>query len=120
MADVPTNNSSNDDDLKQLISDLERDLLFQIIFNLRHKSISVNEAQRLAQDFLAILPENDKEHLLIKLAALSKEYPEVREVYLKYAPSYYEEKTHQLIDEMVKYIHEGNIEKAIEIGKQAE
>lgn len=120
MADTTaTASSSKDEDFKAFVSDVERDLLFHIIFNLRRSDISLNEAQRLASDFLALLPEKGKEQLLKKLEALGRGYPEANDVYLKYATPYYETKRHQAIDDMTKHIREGNIEKAIEVGKTA-
>lgn len=119
MTDNAITSSPPDDNFENFLSDVERDLLFHIIFNLRRSKISLNEAQSLAKDFLALLPAEDKEQLLKKLEGLGQEYPEANEVYLKYATPHYESKNQHALDEMSEYIRQGDIEKAIEVGKKA-
>lgn len=70
--------------MKQLVGDIERDLLSRIILDLRHKKMSAGEAQYLARDFLALLPSGDEEELLEKFGELGKTYPEVQKIYIKY------------------------------------
>lgn len=103
--------------LKQLTSDVERDLLFHIILNMRHRKISVGEAQHLAQEFLALLPAKDKEELLSKLGELGKTYIEAQQVYIKYAGPYKEEKRQQTLTVMRDFIKKGKIEQAIAAAK---
>lgn len=103
--------------LKQLVSDVERDLLFHIILNMRKRNITVGEAEHLARDFLQLLPVTDKEELLKKLSALGERYPEAQAVFLKYASPHEEEKRQQLIEELSAHIKNGQIEKAILVGQ---
>ncbi len=110
-------NTGNDVSVKQLISDIERDLLFHIILNMRHRKISVGEAQLLAQDFLTLLPSKDKEELLNKLNELGKIYLEANQVYVKYAGPYEEEKRQEVLKAMRDHIKKGEIEQALAVAK---
>lgn len=107
----------SDTTLKQLTSDIERDLLFHIILNMRHRKISVGEAQHLAQEFLALLPAKDKEELLNKLSELAKTYIEVQQVYVKYAGPYTEEKRKETLAAVRDFIKKGKTEQAIAVAK---
>lgn len=111
------NSIPKDEDLEKLISDVERDLLFHIIMNMKHRKISIGEAHYLAQDFLKFLPVQDKEDLLKKLLDLGKKYEEAREVYIKYGTPHEEEKRNKLLEAMRDHIKNGDIEKAIETAK---
>ncbi len=108
---------TDDKELKKLVSDVERDLFFHIILNMRHRKISIGEAHYLAQDFLKMLPVQDKEGLLKKLLELGQMYAEVREVYIKYSIPHEEEKRNKLLDIMRNHIQKGDIEKAIEVAR---
>lgn len=85
--------------------------------NMKHRRISISEAHHLAQDFLKLLPAQDKEDLLKKLSGLANTYAEAREVFLKYHTPYEEEKRNKLLSTMRDHIKNGDIEKAIEVAK---
>ena len=106
-----------DTNFKKLISEVERDLLFQIIINMKHKVISVGESRRLAQDYLALLPFSSKEDLIKNMNALGHKYPEARAVYLKYTIPYLDQEENKLITQMSQYLQNGNIEEALNIVK---
>jgi hypothetical protein len=82
---------------------------------MKHREISVGMAQKLAKDFLALLPMQDKEDLLHKLNELGKKYHEANAVYVKYAAPYEEEKRQKLLDEMTAHIRSGDIENALAV-----
>lgn len=103
--------------IEMLQSDIERDLLFHIILNMRHRKISVGEAENLAKEFLTLMPAIDKEDLLNKLNSLGHKYPEAQAVYVKYAAPYEEEKRIKLLQTMTEHIQKGNIEEAISLAK---
>lgn len=107
----------NNQDLKQFVTDVERDLLFHILTNMKHRKITVGEAQDLAKDFLAVLPVHDKMQLLDALNDLAKDHPEARAVYAKYAPPVYEKQRDEKLAKMAEYIKNGDIEKALEVAK---
>lgn len=117
MTSDPSQNTSPNQDVQNLFNDLEKDLTDHIIFNISHRKISTDEAQKLAQEFLALLPAKDKEDLLGKLNVLSKKYNETKEVYAKYAASYDSEQSNKKIQQMLQHIKTGDIEKAISVAK---
>src|SRR5258708_3355472 len=88
------------DPIQNLIIDVEKDLLYQIMLHLRQRKISKEQSQQLAKDFLALLPVQDKKELLDKLYKLGEHNPEAKEVYLKYATPYFEEERLKKLQEM--------------------
>lgn len=106
-------------DVDKFERDVERDLLFQILRNMRRQEISLDEAQRLAQEFLSLLPVNDKYELLKKLNELGQDYSEAEATYLKYALPLEEEKRTQALQSVTEHLRSGNIEQAIAAVKGA-
>lgn len=73
---------------QQLKNNFERELLFQIISNLRLKRLTNDESKRIARDFLPIINcENEKEFIK-NLSKLSERYPQVRDAYLRTIEEY--------------------------------
>src|SRR3989338_1566800 len=105
-------------DTKQLVREIERDLLFHIILNMRHLRISQKSAQNLAQEFLKIVKPENKVEFLKNLKNLSQKYLEAQEVYLKYAPVYYEERKQYMLRVIYDYVKTGNINKALILAKE--
>ncbi|HSW98024.1 MAG TPA: hypothetical protein VLF89_09430 [Candidatus Saccharimonadales bacterium] len=105
------------DPMKNLVIDIEKDLLYQIMLHLKQRKISKEQAQRLAKDFLALLPFQDQKDMLDKLYKLGEHNIEVKEVYLKYAEPYFEEERIKKLQMMTEHIKTGNIEQAIAIAK---
>lgn len=105
------------DMLPQLLTSVEKDLLQHIITNLRDRRMNVGEAQKLAHEFLSLLPMADKEDLLQKLNTLGQTYVSAREVYAQYAAPHEEEKRQKLLTAMREHIKSGNIEQAIAVAK---
>jgi hypothetical protein len=109
--------SPPDPALAQFLTDIEKDLLLHILENMKNRKISIGDAQKLAQDFLALLPPIDKEDLLNKLNSLSPKYPEAREVYAAHVSPHEEQKQQQLLQTMRDHIKSGDIEQAIAVAK---
>lgn len=109
--------TNNQGDLNKFLENVERDLLLDIILNMRNRKITVGEAEKLARDFLALLPASDKHDLLGKLKSLSGKYQEARDVYLKYATEEHETEKNQALDTIAGHIKSGDIEKALEVAK---
>lgn len=103
--------------LKTFKSHVQRDLLFQIIKNMRKEKLGTSEAQALAKDFLPLLESNSIEEMLSSLALLSKSYKEVAEVFATYALEYEKTIIPQKLEEMSKRIAQNDIEGALSIAK---
>lgn len=109
--------SMADEPLNQFVEDVERDLLAHIYNHLKENQMTAESAQKLAQQFLSLLPFKDKKDLLDKLNELGKEYPEARETYAKYIGSYEEQERQRKLDLMRQHIKQGNLEEAIAVAK---
>lgn len=103
--------------LDKLVEEVERDLLSHIYANLKTNEINAQEAQKLAQDFLKLLPFKDKKDLLDKLNELGKEYRTAQEVYVKFGVPYEEQERQKKLDLMREHIKNGDIDKALEVAK---
>ncbi len=104
-------------DMIKLTSDVQRDLLFEIIMSLRHKLITVGGGRRLAKDFLALFPIQTKEEIIEKMKNLSEKYPEARAVYLKYAVPHQDQIEKELLNQISQHIQSGNIDQALNVAK---
>lgn len=67
---------------KTLKTNFERELLFQIIQNLRKDKLSHVQAQILAQNFLPILRSESSEEFIEKLSKLGQFHPEILEAFV--------------------------------------
>ncbi len=103
--------------MQTLTEDVEKELLDEIIRNLDQATITVEEAQLVAQEFLTLLPMQDKKDLLEKLYKLSRDHTETKELYLKYAKPIEEEDRQQKLALMSEHIKNGNIEHALAVAK---
>ncbi len=104
-------------DLLKFTSDVQRDLLFELIMSMRHKLITIGGGRRLTKDFLALFPFQTKEEVIEKMKGLSEKYPEARTVYLKYAVPHINQAEKELIDKMTQHLKSGNIEEALNVAK---
>lgn len=111
-----TEGSANYEMLK-LTSDIQRDLLFELIMSMRHKLITVGGARHLAKDFLALFPIQTKEEILEKMKNLSDKYPEVRAVYLNYAIPHQNQVEKEMLNKISQNLQNGNIDQALNIAK---
>lgn len=109
--------SSSISDLPDMVSSVEKDLLLEIIENMKYRKLTIGEAHKLAKEFLSLLPANDKEDLLRKLSTLGQNYEEARDVYAKYVAPHEEEKRQNLLNQMREHLKSGNIEQAIAVAK---
>ncbi len=108
---------SQANDLNNVVKDVEKELLLEIVKNLDQSKITPEQAQLLAQEFLALLPIQDKKDLLDKLYKLSQTNLETKGVYLNYARSYDEEERHKKLELMSQHIKNGEIEHALSVAK---
>ncbi len=104
-------------ELQQEVVDIERDLLDEIVRRLDQNKMSSEDAQKLAQEFLAFLPIQDQRDLLNKLLQLSRDNGATQGIYLKYAKPFEEEERQRKLTLMSQHIHKGQIEEALAVAK---
>lgn len=92
--------------LQQLIKDIKRELMFEVIMSMRKGYISKKEAHFLAKDFLKIFPIKNIEDFFKKLVPLYKKYPEVRPVYLKHAKPYEKIKSKMMAESLISVMNQ--------------
>lgn len=86
---------------KTLKTNFERELLFQIITNLRRKKLSQKGASYIAKDvLLKIKEESTEESFLQSVSGLGEKYPEVMEAFIKSAYEYEKEFKAEKIEEV--------------------
>ncbi len=112
-------NQINPQDFPGLLDQVEKDLMRHIIDNMKNKRMHLEDAKRLAKEFLALLPISDKGDLLDKLNVLSLKYGPAKEIYVKFNGSEEEVKRQKLLSQMRDHIKSGNIEQAIAVAKGA-
>ncbi|MGH7245540.1 MAG: hypothetical protein ACREGI_01235 [Candidatus Levyibacteriota bacterium] len=105
------------DDTDKFTRDIEKELTLHILNNIRTGELSEEDAEKLADEFLLLLPAKDKEDLLNKLDALGGTFPEAKQTYATYIVPMEEEKRLKALEEMRKHIQTGNIEQAIAVAK---
>lgn len=67
----------------KLITNFEREILFQIVFRLRQGRISSKKAQEIAIQVLKVIKNKPNEHdFSKKMAKVCEYYPEVMEAYI--------------------------------------
>ncbi|SRR5258708_1140837 len=103
--------------LKRFLEDIKQDLLFYIISSLREKKINLGQAKALAKDYLTLFPVTDKEDVLNKLYTIAGVHAGAREVYVKYAAPYEEEKRLKLLQNMRVYMQKNDYDTAVAVAK---
>lgn len=104
--------------MQDVVVDVEKDLLHEIVTRLDESRLTPEEAQSLAQKFLALLPIQDQQDLLAKLQTLTQATRgATQSVYLKYAAPYEEYDRHKKIKMMTEHLQKGNIEHAITVAQ---
>lgn len=110
-------NTVEKNELKDYVSDIKRDLMFNIIYNMRHFELTLKDAQSLSKGFLNIFPVIKVQELLRKLQKLGTKHKEARAVFIIYASKYYEKEKQFILQTVPLFIKEGEIEKAINLIK---
>ncbi|MDE2026425.1 MAG: hypothetical protein KGJ07_08095 [Patescibacteria group bacterium] len=104
-------------DDKQLLEQVEKTLLDNIVQNLKTNKMSVEDSENLAKEFLALLPPKDREDLLTKLHGLGRTYQPARETYVELVVPLEEQMRQEKLNVMRDHIKSGNIEQAIAVAK---
>lgn len=104
-------------DNTQQITAIEKELLDLIISHLENNQMEFPIAQKLARDFLALLPARSKVDLLEKLRVLGETYSEAQTVYLMEFSKDLQAKEQAALIQMQQAIKQGNIDHAIAVAK---
>lgn len=104
-------------DIQQDVQVVEKELTDIIVKYLKENKMDLPTAQKLAADFLAVLPIHNRPELLEKLKELSDKYKEVKSVYAHTLEKVTEETDAQRLTAMRDHIQQGNIEQAITVAK---
>lgn len=99
------------------IEEVKKELLQLIIAHLKENKITAEDAKKLSQDFLNVLPIKDHRDLLNKLRSLGENYKEASEIYVQELSESEEQKRTNALDQMRNHIKNGDINKAIEFAK---
>lgn len=104
-------------EVRNMLSDVRRDVLFQIILGLKQMRISKQKAQAIAKAFVAASDVTTKKELIATLSEIAKMYEEIKNVFLKYATIYDNERRTLHVQAMIFYVHLGDIDSALQIAK---
>jgi len=96
---------------------VERKLLELIVQHLQDNKMDVPTAQKLARDFLSVLPVQSRADLLNKLKNLGEKYDEAKQVYFQESSKDNEAKEKEALYNMTHAIRQGNIDHALSIAK---
>ena len=106
-----------DESMQAITTDIENELLQIIIDNLDQEKMTVEDAQKIAQEFLALLPLQDKQDLLDKLYKFGLGHAETKSLYIKYAKPIEEEDRQKKLALMSEHIKNGQLDHALAVAK---
>lgn len=99
--------------LTTTVDNMERDLMFKVITNMRAMEITMERAQRLAQDLLSQYPMEDMGQVVRAFQLLGVRYPEAQEIYIKYANEYFKRKAFHTQKKAFSHLKKGEIKRAV-------
>lgn len=102
---------------QDFLEQVEKKLLDHILEGLKNNSLTAEQSEVLAKQFLAVLPPKDKEDLLTKLSELAKDYYPAKVTYTEVYAAEAEEKRQAMLNAMRDHIKMGQIEQAIAVAK---
>lgn len=105
--------------LKELVKDIERDLVISLTISVRRGKISFNDSKKIAKEYISYFPYRSYDDLFERLYFLSTKHREVRKVYVKYSPRYYQEKTEHTLAKMRNFLRLKDIEEAVSVARRA-
>lgn len=98
-------------------TNVQRDLLYQVILHMRRHELSDQSAQSLAQEFLPTLKSETIETFLDELAKLARKYKEVEEVFMHYAKEFEKTVVNDRLIKMSQLIAKNEIDMALKAGR---
>lgn len=106
-----------DQGLSEEVTKLKEELVAIITEHLQNNRIDSQKAQKLANDFLALLPIKNWGDLLAKLKQLSSVHEEAKELYVEELGKAEHRESEQKLNAMRDHIKTGDIEGAISVAK---
>lgn len=106
-----------DESMQAVTTQIENDLLDIITQNLDQEKMTVEQAQEMAKEFLALLPLQDKKDLLEKLYKFGLDHNETKSLYIKFAKPVEEEERQRKLSLMSEHIKNGQIDHALAVAK---
>lgn len=94
--------------LQKLKTNFERELLFQIIQNLRKNKLSDVQAQNIAKEFLPLLKAETSEEFIKSLSKLAETHNEILEAFLISVKDYEKDHIIERLDAVRKGLKHGN------------
>lgn len=107
-------------DIKQEVEVVKKELVEIIIESLKANKISVDEAKKLANDFLNVLPVSSYNDLLNKLKSLGEEHSEVKKIYVDELEKASKARDKEALNKMRDLIKLGKIEEAVSVANSME
>ncbi|MBI4078798.1 MAG: hypothetical protein HY429_00655 [Candidatus Levybacteria bacterium] len=104
-------------DFQDEIKSVEKELLDIIVERVKGRRMAFEDAQKLAKEFLSVLPFSDQKDLLIKLKQLGEKYEEANTVYAHELGKVSQTARDEALTQMRTHIQQGNIEQAIATAK---
>lgn len=101
--------------IKNLIQELESDLMNQIIHNTEKGILSDQDAQELAQAFIPITYLEERGAILNSMKNLGARYKEAQEVYIKYNNLYSQEEKTKVLEKVHLHLLVNDIDSAIRV-----
>lgn len=98
---------------KTYVSNIERDLLFEVITALKQGKTTQERITALAQEFVEITAKNSLDQIFKSLKSLSQKYREARNVFDTYFAQYMEDMKHEALKRARIYMRNGNIDHAV-------
>src|SRR3989344_8944721 len=107
-------------DVKQEVEIVKKELVEIIIESLKANKISVDEAKKLANDFLNVLPVTRYNDFLNKLKSLGEEHSEVKKIYVDELEKASKARDKEALNKMRDLIKLGKIEEAVSVANSME
>lgn len=102
--------------LEDFTKRLEHMMLFQITTNLKSGKITVEEAQKISREYLALTP-NSEEELLQAVINMGHHYPVLEPVIATFSTEYDEAFKNNVLSQMHEKINNNDIDSAVKLGK---
>lgn len=103
---------------QQLIDLVETDFLKVIVKVLNDGTLTLEQAQAVTREFLALAPFTDKDDLDKKVQAFIEKYSDFKPVHLAFLQYDEKKKTDELLAQMRQLVKENKIEEALLLAKK--
>ncbi|MEK6952046.1 MAG: hypothetical protein AABX29_03455 [Nanoarchaeota archaeon] len=100
------------------INDLERNFLKIIIENIKSKKMTLDDARKMAKDFMNLLPFKDQNDFKFKIKNFTNKYTMFSSLYITILKNEESLKMNTVINKMRVYMKEKNIDEALKVVNQ--